>query len=241
MLAIRIVRPGCKPRQPVSAECGAGVSRNYAELQSGISEGHQRNHHCDHEVGFECSWEGNLFGYGQGTNFTALDTFALVSKRRAPNANFIQTRHSSGTWRVAASAGLWCRDKLFMFASYETNIQDRANTVSFGTLPAASSGFGQNLSSIRTVGVIHLAVPQQPGVRKIDAAAIRKDVVRGLVLTASRNRHSGFWRRHQFSVGRKRAQRCKQRGRETYLCIWQQPAGNVAQLLARNMESVAGK
>mgnify|MGYP000027917467 CR=1 FL=1 len=79
-------------------------------------------------------WEGNFFGYGQGTNFTALDTFAL-NQKGAPNSNFKRptlSRYMAG----GSIGGPLVTDKLFLFASYETNIQDRSNTVNFGTLPA---------------------------------------------------------------------------------------------------------
>lgn len=78
-------------------------------------------------------WEGNLFGYGQGTNFTALDTFALKQKG-APNSNFQRPtlkRYMAG----GSIGGPLVHDKLFMFGSYETNIQDRASTVSFNSFP----------------------------------------------------------------------------------------------------------
>ena len=81
------------------------------------------------------SWTGGLFGYGQGTNFTALDTFALV-QRGAANSTFKRptlSRYLAG----GNIGGPLIQNKLFVFASYETNIQDRSNSVNFGTLPAA--------------------------------------------------------------------------------------------------------
>jgi hypothetical protein len=77
------------------------------------------------------TWQGGLFGYGQGTNFTALDTFALVQKG-AKNSNF--QRPSLKRYMAGGNiGGPIVTDKLFMFASYETNIQDRSNTVNFGS------------------------------------------------------------------------------------------------------------
>ncbi len=80
-------------------------------------------------------WTGGFFTYGQGTNFTALDTFALV-QRGAPNSTF-QRPTLSRFMGGANIGGPIVEDKLFMFASYEANIQDRSNTVNFNQFPAA--------------------------------------------------------------------------------------------------------
>ncbi len=79
-------------------------------------------------------WRGGAFAYGQGTNFTALDTFQLIQKG-APNSRFRKASLDRYIGGVSLGGPL-VKDKLFLFTSYETNIQDRQNTVTFGTVPA---------------------------------------------------------------------------------------------------------
>ena len=77
------------------------------------------------------TWSGGVFAYGQGTNFTALDTFQLVQKGAA-NSSFRRPTFERFLGGVSIGGPL-VKDKLFLFASYEQNRQDRENSVQFGT------------------------------------------------------------------------------------------------------------
>jgi hypothetical protein len=78
------------------------------------------------------AWNGNSFFYFQGRDLVALDTFQLVNQRSSPT--FVKPDYSR--YQVGLSAGgPLIRDRLFLFASYEGNYQDRSNTVRFGTIP----------------------------------------------------------------------------------------------------------
>jgi hypothetical protein len=78
------------------------------------------------------AWVGNSFFYFQGRDLVALDTFQLLQARS--NAAFEKpdySRYQAGL----SGGGPLIRDRLFLFAAYEGNYQNRANTVAFNTVP----------------------------------------------------------------------------------------------------------
>ena len=79
------------------------------------------------------AWTGSSFVYFQGRDVVALDTFQLLQQRSNPNFEKPDyTRYQAGL----SGGGPLIRDRLFLFAAYEGNYQNRSNTVRFNTIPS---------------------------------------------------------------------------------------------------------
>lgn len=72
------------------------------------------------------AWHGSALFHGMGKDFIALDDFA--KRNNVPKPDF--ERYLIGT----SVGGPLIQDRLHLFASYEGNYQDRASTVTFGTV-----------------------------------------------------------------------------------------------------------
>ena len=95
-------------------------------------------------------WHGSLFGNYVNNSFVALDSFQRAN--RAANAATFKLQDYRRYLAGASFGGPIIRSKLFFFGSYEGNDQNRANSVTFNTLPAnlpasTASRFASNAGS----------------------------------------------------------------------------------------------
>jgi hypothetical protein len=116
------------------------------------------------------AWTGSSFFSFQGKDLVALDTFQLVQRRSSPNFEKPDySRYQAGL----SGGGPLIRDRLFLFAAYEGNYQNRSNTVTFGTIPTGYPALdtvdlaqynGNFVSPFRsTLGFGKLTYEPQPG------------------------------------------------------------------------------
>ena len=127
-------RPGRQPRQPVSAERGAGVPGHHPELQGRVREVLERPHHGRHQVGRQRLPRRRFRRVPeQGPRrprTTAPSSIGCTRRaadpRRSPSPT---TRAGRPAFRSAVRS---CKDAVHFFGSWEYNQQDYATPWSLG-------------------------------------------------------------------------------------------------------------